>query len=118
MRRAPKKNRRYFINAEGLLKYLSTLDVVDHDYQKRYREDPINFLCDMEYKEIRMINNHYYGLMRMMYTVALYCKLNDTGNSGGRLCFDTWANASLWLKNWDGIETPTEQDGLTSDKRV
>ena len=101
-----------------LAKYMEEMLPDVHADNLRFKACPKEFLIDMGYREVRQINGYWYGLYRMMYSVALYCKLDASGNAGGRLCFDTWANAALWLKEWDGVQTPTKQDGLKADKRV
>ena len=70
------------------------------------------------YENLREINGKWYGTMRMLFTTGLFCDLTSWGNRGGRLCFETKADAVNWLKNWDGVATPTKRDGLTADKRT
>ena len=68
------------------------------------------------YEEIRCIDGIWCGLMRFLYTVGV-CHGMDEHSIKGRFCFDTYQNASLFLKDWDG-ETPPVigDDGCTAIK--
>lgn len=69
------------------------------------------------YKELReVIPGYWCGIHRFMYTCGVCCGLDETGYLN-RFCFDTWQNASLFLKDWDG-HTPPEVgiDGCTAIK--
>jgi len=68
------------------------------------------------YTELRVINGMVCGLSRFIYTVGVCYGLDSTGYVG-RYCFDTHQNASLFLKDWDGVSTPEVGiDGCTAIK--
>lgn len=68
------------------------------------------------YKELRVIDGQLCGIQRFIYTVGVCYGLDSTGYVG-RFCFDTWANASLFLREWDGITLPeVGVDGCTAIK--
>jgi hypothetical protein len=77
-----------------------------------------NFLETMGYTQVCIVNGQVCGLMRMIFTAGLFIDMDEVGPSGGRICFDTYADASLFLKEWDGITDPVIGiDGCTADKR-
>lgn len=68
------------------------------------------------YTQLRHINGMACGVMRFIYTCGVCFGLDDTGYVG-RYCFDTYQNASLFLKDWDGLSTPkVGVDGCTAVK--
>jgi len=77
----------------------------------------LNQLEMLEYCEIREVKPDYYcGLYRFLYTVGVCCGLDETGYLN-RFCFDTWQNAELFLKEWDGKTLPVVgEDGCTAIK--
>lgn len=69
------------------------------------------------YQQVREIDGKLYGLMRFIYTVGVVTGLDDFGYEG-RICFDTFQNAELFFRDWDGITPPVVgEDGCTSAKR-
>ena len=57
------------------------------------------------YKNIRYVNNQFCGIMRQIYTVAVFYGLDDQGNKG-MIHFDTEENAEIFLAAWDGETMP------------
>lgn len=86
--------------------------------EQDFKAKPVQFLESMGYSHVRQINGRWYGLFRYMYTVGLVCNMDWGGNAGGRICFDTMANAARFLETWDGKTQPTIEDGMKADKRV
>ena len=70
-----------------------------------------------EYSNMRTVPNFgECGLIRNMFTVGVCYRMDDIG-PGGRFCFDSWSNAALFLKEWDGTYYPTVgEDGCTAIK--
>ena len=57
------------------------------------------------YAHPRDIDGVTCGLYRMLFTVGVFYDIDD-GGSAGRICFDTWQNAELFLKDWDARSIP------------
>lgn len=76
-----------------------------------------DFLENEGYRRIRMIDNKWYGIHPMLYTVGVFCDLGDSGPNNARICFKEYQDAAAFLHDWDGKRTPTEADGVTADKR-
>lgn len=76
-----------------------------------------DILRDNGYRELREVEGRgVCGLQRFLYTVGVCVGLDKTGYRG-RFCFDTWSNASLFLKEWDGETMPeVGLDGCTAIK--
>ena len=74
-------------------------------------------LNELGYHEIRFIPDlGLCGVQRFMFTCGVCYGLDETGYAG-RICFDTWQNASLFLKEWDGVTLPkVGDDGCTAIK--
>ena len=70
-----------------------------------------------QYSDMRTVPNFgECGLIRMAFTVGVCYRMDDIG-PGGRICFDSWLNAELFLKEWDGTYYPTVgEDGCTAIK--
>ena len=76
-----------------------------------------SFLENLGYAEVRQVNGLWCGLMRMIFTVGVFIDMDRVGPMQGRICFDTWDNASKFLKEWDGKTRPVVgEDGVTADK--
>ncbi len=58
------------------------------------------------YRNIRFVNNQFCGIMRQIYTVAVFYGLDDAGNKG-MIHFDTDQHAVEFLAAWDGETMPT-----------
>ncbi len=57
------------------------------------------------YRNIRFVNNQFCGIMRQIYTVAVFYGLDDQGNKG-MIHFDTDQHAVEFLAAWDGETMP------------
>ena len=85
----------------------------------RKQEEFKGFLEREGYERVRLVNGCMWcGIRRMMFTAGLFIDLDEAGVRQGRFCFETYAQAALFLRNWDGVEEPTEDDGLTANKRI
>lgn len=58
------------------------------------------------YTDLRKIDGVLYGILRQIYTVGVFYGIDEQGNNKGRICFDTYQNAALFLKYWDGYTMP------------
>ena len=68
------------------------------------------------YEHVREIDGMLCGLMRYLFTVGV-CFGLDEGGLKGRFCFDTYQNAELFLREWDGKTYPVVgDDGCTAIK--
>jgi hypothetical protein len=75
-----------------------------------------DFFFNLGYREIRLIDGEYCGLLRFIYTVGVCYGLDETGYRG-RFCFDNHLDASLFLADWDGVTLPVVgEDGCTAIK--
>lgn len=82
--------------------------MIDHDLER--------FLLSEGYTNLRDIEGMVCGCYRFIFTSGV-CYGIDFGGLAGRFCFDTKANARLFLKEWDGIEKPiVGLDGCTAIK--
>lgn len=77
----------------------------------------LSILDEHGYADVRHVDGRgFCGLMRMMFTVGVCVGLDETGMKG-RICFDTWQNAQLFLSEWDGKTEPVVgEDGCTAIK--
>lgn len=73
-------------------------------------------LANHGYTNLREINGIACGVMRMLFTHGVCYGLDEYGYAG-RYCFDTHLNASLFLKEWDGVTDPViGEDGCKAIK--
>lgn len=73
-------------------------------------------LTDHGYKELREINGMACGIAQFFYTWGVCYGMDEYGYVG-RYCFDTEQNASLFLKEWDGVTDPIiGEDGCKAIK--
>lgn len=63
-------------------------------------------LLGFGYKEIRIIDGKFYGIRRMIFTTGVFCELDACSVNNGRICFETWQEASDFLSQWDGKADP------------
>ena len=69
------------------------------------------------YDHVREIDGvGFVGISRFIYTVGVLWGLDETGYAG-RFCFDTYNDAVLFLRDWDGTTYPVVgEDGCTAIK--
>lgn len=69
------------------------------------------------YSNVRLVEGRgLCGLMRQAFTTGVFVNLEEYGHSG-RICFDTWQDAELFLRDWDGKTHPVVgEDGCTAIK--
>ena len=68
------------------------------------------------YTNLREINGMSCGVSRFLFTCGVCYGLDEVGYVG-RYCFDTHQNASLFLKEWDGVTNPViGEDGCKAIK--
>ena len=81
------------------------------------REALIERLHELGYREIREVGElGLCGIMRFLFTCGVCYGLDETGYAG-RICFDTWQNAFMFLEEWDGVTLPkVGDDGCTAIK--
>ena len=74
-------------------------------------------LAAMGYMELREVEGWgMCGISRFIYTCGVCYGMDATGMRG-RFCFDTYQNASLFLRDWDGKTLPEVGiDGCTAIK--
>lgn len=83
----------------------------------RKQEEFKGFLEREGYERIRLVNGCMWcGIRRMIFTTGLFIDLDEVCARQGRFCFETYAQAALFLKSWDGASVPTKDDGLTANK--
>ena len=68
------------------------------------------------YQGMREIDGMVCATMRFLFTVGVCYGIDETGYRG-RFCFDSYQNAELFLKDWDGKTLPViGEDGCTAIK--
>lgn len=70
-----------------------------------------------DYRSLRNIDGMLCGIMGQVYTVGVFYGIDEIGNNEGRICFDTYQNAELFLQDWDGHTLPVVgEDGCKAVK--
>lgn len=73
-------------------------------------------LIENNYENVREIDGMVCAISRFMFTVGVCYGIDLTGYRG-RFCFDSYQNAELFLKEWDGKTPPViGEDGCTAIK--